>query len=81
MNGRVPIETRVRRAAKTRLLFLPHAIRQMSRPDRMITVREVRRTVVAGEMIEDYPEDMRGHSCLMLGLGVFAMRRAVFRRT
>src|SRR4051812_6267198 len=63
------IEIRVRRAARTKLLFLPHAIRQMSRPDRMITVREVRRTVLAGEMIEDYPEDMRGHSCLMLGTG------------
>jgi len=22
-----------------------------------------------GEMIEDYPEDPRGHSCLLLGLG------------
>ncbi len=41
----------------------------MSRPDRMITVREVRRTVLAGNVIEDYPEDIRGHSCLMSGLG------------
>jgi len=54
-NHIVPISIRVRRAAKTKLLFLPHAIRQMSRPERMITVREVRRTLVAGEIIEDYP--------------------------
>jgi hypothetical protein len=65
----VPIALRVRRAANHKILFLPHAIRQMARPERMITAAEVRRAVVAGEMIEDYPEDVRGHSCLMLGVG------------
>ena len=25
--------------------------------------------VLRGEMIEEYPEDSRGHSCLMLGSG------------
>lgn len=59
----------VRGAAKKRILFLPHAIRQMSRPDRMITTAEVRRVIFDGEVIEDYPEDARGHSCLMLGIG------------
>ena len=56
-------------AARVKILFLPHAITQMSRPDRMITVQEVRGVVLRGEMIEDYPEDARGHSCLMLGTG------------
>ncbi len=41
----------------------------MSRPDRMITVEEVRSVVLRGEIIEDYPEDARGHNCLMLGMG------------
>lgn len=59
----------VRAAARKKLLFLPHAIRQMSRPDRMISVQEVRRVVLRGEIIEDYPEDARGHSCLMSGTG------------
>jgi Domain of unknown function (DUF4258) len=59
----------VREAANKRLLFLPHTIRQMSRPDRMITTIEVEAVVRAGEVIEDYPEDARGHSCLMLGVG------------
>ena len=59
----------VKAAARKRLLFLSHAIKQMARPDRMITVREVRRTVLHGEVIEDYPEDARGHSCLILGKG------------
>jgi hypothetical protein len=35
----------------------------------MITVDEVRRAVLTGEIVEDYPEDVRGHSCLMLGAG------------
>ena len=59
----------VRAAAEKRVLFLPHAIRQMSRPNRMITTSEIRRVINDGEVIEDYPEDVRGHSCLMLGLG------------
>ena len=54
-------------SARRKILFLPHAIRQMSRTDRMITAQEVRRVVMRGEIIEDYPEDARGHSCLLLG--------------
>ena len=59
----------VNAAARKMLLFLPHAVRQMSRPDRMISVQEVRRVVLRGEVIEDYPEDARGRSCLILGTG------------
>jgi hypothetical protein len=35
----------------------------------MITTDEVRRVVENGQLVEDYPDDARGHSCLMLGLG------------
>ena len=59
----------VREAAQKRLLFLPHAIRQMSRPARMISPSEVETIVMKGELIEDYPQDPRGHSCLLLGFG------------
>jgi len=41
----------------------------MSRSDRMITTQEVETVVTRGELIEDYPEDPRGHSCLILGFG------------
>lgn len=58
----------IRDRASRRLLFLPHAVRQMSRPDRMISTADVRKVIEEGEIIEDYPEDARGHSCLMLGL-------------
>ncbi len=59
----------VKQAAEKKLLFLPHAIRQMSRPERMITPQEVERVVMTGELVEDYPHDSRGHSCLHLGFG------------
>jgi hypothetical protein len=60
----------VRDAARKGILFLAHAVRQMSRPDRMISVGEVRSVIEHGEVIEDYPNDARGHSCLLLGRGV-----------
>ncbi len=55
-------------SARKKILFLPHAIRQMSRLDRMITGKDVRHVVLRGEIIEDYPDDVRGHSCLLLGI-------------
>lgn len=59
----------VRAAAAKRILFLPHAVRQMSRPIRMISPAEIDAVIAAGELIEDYPEDVRGHTCLLLGSG------------
>lgn len=59
----------VRAAGRKRLLFLPHAIRQMSRMDRMITPQEVQTVANTGRLVEDYPDDLRGHSCLLLGFG------------
>jgi hypothetical protein len=47
-------------SAKKRILFLPHAITQMSHPDRIISAAEVRETVMNGEIIEEYPNDARG---------------------
>jgi uncharacterized protein DUF4258 len=61
----------VQKSARRKLLFLSHAIRQMSRPDRMITASEVRRVIMQGEIIENYPSDSRGHSCLLWGRGDF----------
>lgn len=50
-------------------MFLPHALRQMARPDRMISTKEVRGVLEHGEIVEDYPEDARGHSALLMGNG------------
>lgn len=59
----------IREAARKRYLFLSHALRQMDRPERMINTKEIRKVIEQGEIIENYPEDVRGHSCLMLGYG------------
>ena len=56
----------VKKSAAKRILFLPHAVRQMSKPDRMISAKEIRQAIEHGEVIENYPEDTRGHSCLIL---------------
>jgi hypothetical protein len=41
----------------------------MTQPDRLITQEEVKEAIRSGEVIEDYPDDPRGHSCLILGCG------------
>lgn len=58
---------RVREAASKRILFLPHAVRQMNKPEHVIATSEVSDVLLQGEIIEDYPEDVRGHSCLLAG--------------
>ena len=35
----------------------------------MISAAEVRHVIETGGVIEDYPEDVRGHSCLIVGTG------------
>ena len=69
MPAKADILLLVRSAARDKVLFLPHAVRQMLRPDRAISTAEVRRVIASGKAIEDYPEDPRGHSCLLLGRG------------
>ena len=56
----------VRGAAAKRILYLPHAIKAMVRPTPIVARSEVEAVVFRGAVIEDYPEDLRGHSCLLL---------------
>ncbi len=65
-----PFIQAIRATAQKRILYLPHALYEMNGPDELITPEEVRSVVFDGEIIEDYPEDVRGHSCLMLGNGI-----------
>ena len=39
----------------------------MSRSDRMISIEDVKVVIEKGEIIEDYPDNARGHSCLIFG--------------
>ncbi|MBN1959703.1 MAG: DUF4258 domain-containing protein [Deltaproteobacteria bacterium] len=59
------IKKKILESASQRILFLPHAINQINRVDRMISPNEVRHVILNGEIIEDYCDDPRGHSCLM----------------
>ena len=52
-------------AAQKRFLFLPHVIKQMSHPERMISSAEIKESVLSGDIIEEYTEDRRGESCLI----------------
>ncbi|MDH5717846.1 MAG: DUF4258 domain-containing protein [Spirochaetia bacterium] len=60
----------IRHAAEKKILFLPHALSQMMHPKRMISSDEIREVIMQGIIIEDYPEDTRGHSALVLGKGI-----------
>ena len=51
--------------AKGEFEFSRHAVDQTLR--RTITVAEVRDVIAVGEVIEDYPDDKYGPSCLILG--------------
>lgn len=68
------MKSKIIAAAKKKILFLPHAIKQMTRPDRMISTDEIRDAIFSGEIIEAYPEDQRGESCLVL---YFKKNRAI----
>ncbi len=59
---------KIRKAFTKGILFTLHAVNQMNRPDRLIARHEVIEVVLHGEIIEDYPEDVRGHSCLLMTL-------------
>jgi hypothetical protein len=45
--------------------FSLHAERE--REDEHILVQELEQSVISGELPEDYTDDPRGHSCLVLG--------------
>lgn len=54
------LKIRIEEVAKKKILFLPHTIQQMSRPERIITATEVKNVIFEGEIIENYPNDLRG---------------------
>lgn len=55
----------IRAAAAKRIIYTEHALDEMNREEEMITKDEIREIVGKGQIIEDYPEDKRGRSCLM----------------
>lgn len=58
----------IKHAAEKNIIYTMHALDEMNTEDELITTDEVRYVIFNGEIIEDYPEDKRGHSCLMFGV-------------
>lgn len=55
----------VKIAAEKKIMYSLHALNEMNAESEIITTDEIRYIIFNGEIIEDYPEDKRGHSCLM----------------
>ena len=59
---------KIRKMTQRQIIYTEHALDRMNAESEMITFEEVRGVVAEGEIIEDYPDDVRGHSCLMFGI-------------
>ena len=60
------IKKRISEAFGKDIFFTPHALHQMNSPDRLILRKEIEEVIIKGDVIEDYPEDARGHSGLIM---------------
>lgn len=58
----------VRKTAKKRIIYTEHAVDEMNTEEEIISTKEVSQVIFQGEVIEDYPEDKRGHSCLIFAM-------------
>ena len=61
--------TWIRLAATKRIIYSQHAVDEMLIEDLPVSPDEVRHTVLHGELVEEYPEDRRGYSYLLMGKG------------
>lgn len=59
---------KIRRVARKKIIYTEHALDEMNAEEEIISCDEIRDAIFKGEIIEDYPEDKRGHSCLMQAL-------------
>lgn len=53
------------RAGQRQVIFTSHA--EEERGDEGLTAKDVETALAGGEILEEYPEDPRGPSCLVLG--------------
>ena len=56
---------KVKKAAEKKVIYTEHALDEMNAEEELISKDEIRQVIFEGEIVEDYPEDKRGHSCLM----------------
>jgi len=58
----------IRKIAEQNIIYTIHSLEEMNDEEELITTDEIREVIFDGEIIEDYPEDKRGHSCLMFAM-------------
>ena len=56
---------KVKKAAEKKVIYTEHALDEMNAEEELISKDEIRQVIFEGEIVEDYPEDKRGHSYLM----------------
>ena len=59
------IEKIRRKAQRGEFQLTYHA--HLERQEEGIEIAHIKETLMSGEILEDYPDDPRGHSCLVLG--------------
>ncbi len=57
----------VRRAYRKKVLFTSHVLEQMNLAESLISRLDVYDAIESDELVEDYPNDPRGRSCLIMG--------------
>jgi len=62
--------------ARGQFEFSQHAVDQSI--VRHISIQELREAIAVGEVIEDYPDDKYGPSCLVFGLTLAATHRVLW---
>lgn len=55
----------VKKAAEKKVIYIEHALDEMNAEEELISKDEIRQVIFEGEIVEDYPEDKRGYSCLI----------------
>lgn len=58
---------KLRKVAREKIIYTLHALDEMNSEEEIISYEEIREVIFKGEVIEDYPDDKRGHSCLLFG--------------
>ena len=61
---------KIRKAALKKIVYTPHAVTQITNLERMIEPEEIREVINIGEIVENYPFDLRGNTSLILGRGI-----------
>ena len=67
LESTMEISEKIKNSIKKRILFTQHAVTEMLNEEDIIETGEIIEVIKNGTLLEDYPEDKRGHSCLLSG--------------